>query len=120
MTEALWERDGIRYLQPQIQLLYKAAGLRHKDWADFESTFAVPRQTPPWMAGRRAADHPPEPALANQAAMTCAEVSRSRRVRSSRTGCPLPLPYPRSPFLALHHFPASPELEYPFDGGQVP
>lgn len=38
MTEALWERDGIRYLQPQIQLLYKAAGLRHKHWADSEST----------------------------------------------------------------------------------
>ncbi len=38
MRDALWERRGIRYLQPQIQLLYKAPGLRQKDWADFQST----------------------------------------------------------------------------------
>jgi hypothetical protein len=36
--EALWERDGIRYLQPEIQLLYKAKGLREKDQADFDAT----------------------------------------------------------------------------------
>ncbi|MEJ1088619.1 hypothetical protein WDU99_09850 [Microbacterium sp. Mu-80] len=38
MTEALWVRDGIRYLQPEIQLLYKAKGLREKDQVDFEAT----------------------------------------------------------------------------------
>ena len=38
MAEALWERDGIRYLQPEIQLLYKARGLREKDQADFAAT----------------------------------------------------------------------------------
>ncbi len=38
MVEALWERDGIRYLQPEIQLLYKAKGLRAKDQADFDTT----------------------------------------------------------------------------------
>ena len=38
MVEALWERDGIRYLQPEIQLLYKARGLREKDRADFDAT----------------------------------------------------------------------------------
>lgn len=38
MSDALWERDGIRYLQPEIQLLYKAAGLRPKDQRDFDST----------------------------------------------------------------------------------
>lgn len=37
MSAALWERDGIRYLQPQIQLLYKAKGLRPQDQADFET-----------------------------------------------------------------------------------
>ena len=37
MADALWERDGIRYLQPEIQLLYKAKGLRGKDQADFDS-----------------------------------------------------------------------------------
>ena len=38
MTEALWERDGVRYLRPEIQLLYKAKGLRPKDQADFDAT----------------------------------------------------------------------------------
>ncbi|UJP10222.1 hypothetical protein L2X99_00385 [Microbacterium sp. KUDC0406] len=38
MADALWERDGIRYLQPEIQLLYKARGLRPKDEADFAAT----------------------------------------------------------------------------------
>ena len=38
MRDALWQRDGIRYLQPEIQLLYKAKGLRPKDAVDFEST----------------------------------------------------------------------------------
>ena len=38
MSDALWERHGIRYLQPQIQLLHKARGLRPKDWSDFELT----------------------------------------------------------------------------------
>ncbi|MFD5213261.1 hypothetical protein [Microbacterium sp. NPDC058345] len=38
MHEALWERDGVRYLQPEIQLLYKARGLRDKDQADFDAT----------------------------------------------------------------------------------
>lgn len=38
MAEALWERDGIRYLQPEIQLLYKAKGLREKDQDDFDAT----------------------------------------------------------------------------------
>ncbi|UNK71568.1 hypothetical protein [Microbacterium sp. H1-D42] len=38
MADALWERDGIRYLQPEIQLLYKAKGLRAKDQIDFDAT----------------------------------------------------------------------------------
>ena len=38
MTEALWERDGVPYLQPEIQLLYKARGLRAKDDLDFRNT----------------------------------------------------------------------------------
>lgn len=38
MIDALWERDGIRYLQPEIQLLYKAKGRRQKDEADFDAT----------------------------------------------------------------------------------
>lgn len=38
MSQALWHRDGIAYLQPEIQLLYKAKGLRPKDQADFQAT----------------------------------------------------------------------------------
>ncbi len=38
MRDALWARDGIRYLQPEIQLLYKAKGLRAKDALDFDTT----------------------------------------------------------------------------------
>lgn len=41
MSAALWERDGIRYLQPEIQLLYKAKGLREKDQADFDATLPL-------------------------------------------------------------------------------
>lgn len=38
MAGALWRRDGIRYIQPEIQLLYKAKGLREKDRADFDAS----------------------------------------------------------------------------------
>lgn len=38
MSEALWVRAQIPYLQPQIQLLYKAKGLRAKDQLDFDNT----------------------------------------------------------------------------------
>lgn len=37
MDDALWWADGIRYLRPEIQLLYKAKGLRPKDEADFRA-----------------------------------------------------------------------------------
>jgi hypothetical protein len=48
LLDAYWERDGIRYLQPEIQLLYKAKGLRAKDQSDFDSTL-------PHLDGRRRA-----------------------------------------------------------------
>lgn len=38
MRDALWKQNGILFLQPEIQLLYKAKGLRDKDQLDFEST----------------------------------------------------------------------------------
>jgi hypothetical protein len=38
MVDALWHHRGIPYLQPEIQLLYKARGLRDKDQADFAVT----------------------------------------------------------------------------------
>jgi hypothetical protein len=35
IDDILWRRDGISYLRPEIQLLYKAPGLRPKDQQDF-------------------------------------------------------------------------------------
>ena len=37
VEDLLWTRDGIAYLRPEIQLLYKAPGLRPKDRADFDA-----------------------------------------------------------------------------------
>lgn len=36
ISEALWTKDGVRYLAPEIQLLYKSKGQRPKDIVDFE------------------------------------------------------------------------------------
>jgi Aminoglycoside-2''-adenylyltransferase len=36
VTGITFERDGIRYLAPEIQLLYKSKGLRPKDERDFD------------------------------------------------------------------------------------
>lgn len=38
MAEALWQRDGIRWLRPELQLLHKARRVRPKDQWDFEVT----------------------------------------------------------------------------------
>jgi hypothetical protein len=38
MADALWSRDGVRYLQPEIQLLYKSKARREKDERDFDAT----------------------------------------------------------------------------------
>jgi hypothetical protein len=37
LPDIIWERDGITYLRPEVQLLHKARGLRPKDQADFET-----------------------------------------------------------------------------------
>ncbi|WP_245633132.1 hypothetical protein [Luteipulveratus mongoliensis] len=36
MSRALWSKDGVPYLEPHLQLLYKAKGLRRRDQEDFE------------------------------------------------------------------------------------
>lgn len=36
LPEILWERDGITYLRPEVQLLHKARALRPQDQADFD------------------------------------------------------------------------------------
>ncbi len=35
VAKLTWEQDGVRYLRPEVQLLYKARGQRPKDEADF-------------------------------------------------------------------------------------
>lgn len=37
LDDILWDRDGIRYLRPEVQLLHKAPGLRSKDQEDFDA-----------------------------------------------------------------------------------
>lgn len=62
MVEALWERDGIRYLQPEIQLLYTAKGLRAKDQVDFDATLPhLDQRRRDWLADalRRTLPHHP-------------------------------------------------------------
>jgi len=47
MSHALWTKDGVHYLRPEIQLLYKARGLRAKDQQDFDAAWPLlerPRQ----------------------------------------------------------------------------
>lgn len=59
MDEALWELDGIRYLQPHLQLLLKAKGDRDKDRADLAA--CLPRMSGAqrsWLAGALDLAHP--------------------------------------------------------------
>lgn len=41
MADALWTADGTTYLRPEIQLLYKAKGLRPKDQRDFDTAWPM-------------------------------------------------------------------------------
>ena len=41
MADALWRHDGVPYLQPHIQLAYKAKGLRPQDQADFDAALPL-------------------------------------------------------------------------------
>lgn len=37
VERVVWRRDGLAYLRPEVQLLYKAPGLRPQDQRDFEA-----------------------------------------------------------------------------------
>lgn len=62
MSAALWERDGVRYLRSEIQLLYKAPGLRPKDQRDLDATLPhLDEQRRRWLRDalvRTLPDHP--------------------------------------------------------------
>lgn len=65
IDDALWERDGIRYLQPELQLLLKAKGLRPKDQDDFDATLPhLDARRRAWLADALAVAHPGHPWLA--------------------------------------------------------
>lgn len=36
LAEILWQRDGVTYLRPEVQLLHKAGAVRPKDQVDFD------------------------------------------------------------------------------------
>jgi Aminoglycoside-2''-adenylyltransferase len=56
--------DGIPYLVPEIQLLYKAKGLRPKDEADFTQTLpALNEERRHWLRNALAEAHPAHPWL---------------------------------------------------------
>lgn len=60
----LWERDGIRYLRPEVQLLHKAKGLRPKDQADFEACHELlDPDARAWLAESLHLAHPGHPWL---------------------------------------------------------
>ena len=57
-------KEGIPYLAPEIQLLYKAKGLRPKDEADFARTLpALDQKSRHWLAQTLALVHPDHPWL---------------------------------------------------------
>lgn len=65
LSEALWERDGVSYLRPEVQLLYKAPGLRPQDQQDFDASLPLldveGRQ---WLSAALATAHPGHPWIA--------------------------------------------------------
>ena len=66
MGAALWSApDGVRYLQPEIQLLYKARGLRPKDQRDLDATLpALDAARRSWLADALSRTEPGHPWLA--------------------------------------------------------
>ena len=69
LSDCLWSHDGINYLRPEIQLLYKAKHLRHKDTADFQRCLPLldePSRT--WLAQSLLLENPHHPWLTEIAA----------------------------------------------------
>jgi hypothetical protein len=64
LQEILWERDGIAYLRPEVQLLHKAAGLRPRDHADFDACAPLlDRTSRTWLRTALETAHPGHPWL---------------------------------------------------------
>lgn len=69
LSDCLWSRDGISYLRPEIQLLYKAKHVREKDTVDFQRCLPLldePSRT--WLAQSLRLEIPNHPWLIETAA----------------------------------------------------
>jgi hypothetical protein len=61
-TSMFWHRDGLTYLKPEVQLLYKAPGLRPQDQQDLDA--CLPRLDPAsssWLRAALEVAHPGHP-----------------------------------------------------------
>lgn len=62
LDRALWTRDGVPYLRPQVQVLLKAPGLREKDQADFDVTLPLlDAEARAWLRSSLDLGHPGHP-----------------------------------------------------------
>lgn len=62
VEQLLWQRDGVRYLQPQVQLLLKAKGQRPQDVADLDATLPLlDADSRAWLREALALTHPGHP-----------------------------------------------------------
>jgi hypothetical protein len=66
VDEILWNRDGIPYLRPEVQLLHKAPALRPKDQADFDACLPLLEPAPrDWLRAAVSIAHPRHPWLSH-------------------------------------------------------
>ena len=64
LDEILWEREGITYLRPEVQLLHKAPRLRPKDQVDLDACAPLlDPQSRAWLRTSLATAHPGHPWL---------------------------------------------------------
>jgi hypothetical protein len=63
----LWDREGIRYLRPEIQLLHKAPRVRQKDQADLDACVdLLEPQARSWLQMALSTAHPNHPWLSRR------------------------------------------------------
>ena len=62
LSEALWSRDGLTYLRPEVQLLLKARRVRAKDQQDFDTTSPLlDAESRTWLRESLGLAHPGHP-----------------------------------------------------------
>lgn len=62
VVELFWERDGIRYLRPEVQLLHNAPGLRPQDQQDFDACLPLlGEEAAAWLRTALERAHPAHP-----------------------------------------------------------